>query len=136
MHIPKTERVVLEAGTYPATVRKIEIAEGKYGTQLQWDFEIVGADADTGQQRAWSSMTMTEKNKTGRWVAAILGSVPEELDTDDLWGKPCRISLTVKTGADGTEFNRVDEVFKAAAAKPRATIKPMPESSDSTETPF
>ena len=141
MLIPKTEFVALDPGVYPATVRKVELTDGKFGPQLQLDFDIVGADpSQGGQQRAWMGTTMTEGNKTGKWVKAILGvnEVPEELNTDDLWGKPVRLSLTITTKTDGTEYNKVADVLKAAAPKTRAVVKPEPEQAPEpvAETPF
>lgn len=136
MLIPKTEFVALDPGVYPATVRKVELTDGKFGPQLQLDFDIVGADpSQGGQQRAWMGTTMTEGNKTGKWVKAILGvnEVPEELNTDDLWGKPVRLSLTITTKTDGTEYNKVADVLKAAAPKARASVKPQPEPEEAEE---
>ena len=127
MLVQKTEYETLDTGVYPATIRDIQITDGKFGPQLQWDFDLVGG----GSQRGWSGTTMSGKSKLGKWVMALLGNIPDELDTDHLVGKPCRLSLTVKTTDDGTEFNRVDNVLAPRATK---TQKPQPEPEPEAET--
>lgn len=120
MKIEKQEFQVLDTGTYTATVATIEKTEGQYGDQLQWDFRL----EDGSMQRAWCSMSLTPKSKLFAWARALLGEVPDTLDTDDLIGLPCRLSILLKTRDDGSETNKVDAVL---APKPGQKKRPMPE---------
>ena len=67
---------------------------------------------------------MSPKSKLFAWSRALLGDVPDTLDTDDLIGLPCRLSIVLKTKDDGSEYNKVDAVL---APKPGQKKRPMPE---------
>lgn len=130
MKIEKQEFIVLDTGTYTATVASIEPTEGQFGPQLQWDFRL----EDGSSQRAWCSTSLSPKSKLFAWSRALLGEVPDTLDTDDLIGLPCRLSIVLKTKDDGSEFNKVDAVL---APKPGQKRRPMPESeTEEEELPF
>lgn len=120
MKIKQTVYEVLDTGTYPATVSAIDADEGKFGAQLKWSFRL----EDGSTQMAWTSQSYSNKSKLCAWTRAILGEPPDPLDTDDLIGRPCRLSLVVKTRDDGTEFNRVDSVLAPKAGQKR---RPAPE---------
>jgi hypothetical protein len=120
--IEKTIYTVLETGVYPATVESIEETSGQFGPQLKVKFDLGGDNHIS----AWASQALGEKSKLGKWTRAILGNIPETLDTASLIGKPCRLSVTVKTRDDGTEYNRVDEVLAPKAATPKGP-KPQPQ---------
>ena len=126
MKLDKKEYTILDTGTYAATVATIEQVEGKFGNQLQWDFRL----EDGSTQRAWCSTSLTPKSKLFLWAKALLGEVPDTLDTDDLLGMPCRLSILSKTKEDGMEFNKVDQVH---APKAGAKRRPMPEPEEETE---
>ena len=96
-------------GEYPATVTAITSTEGQFGPELQFDFTL----ADTAQTRirAWAGATLSPKSKLGRWVQAILGKLPRELDTDELIGKRCIVAVLNKVrSTDGTTYNRIDDI--------------------------
>lgn len=122
MKIEKREYTVLETGTYAATVASVTPATGQFGEQLQWEFKL----EDGSSQRAWCSTSLTPKSKLFAWTKALLGEVPDLLDTDDLIGKPCRLSLLAKTKEDGSEFNKVDAVLVPRAGQ-RARPLPLPQ---------
>lgn len=127
MKIEKREYVVLDTGTYPATVESITTTTGQFGEQLQWDFKLLD---DGSSQRAWCSTSLTPKSKLFAWSRALLGEVPDTLDTDSLIGLPCRLSILLKTKDDGSEFNKVDAVLPP---KPNQKRRPMPEPETETE---
>ena len=78
--------------------------------------------------------SLSPKSKLFAWSRALLGEVPDTLDTDDLIGLPCRLSIVLKTKDDGSEFNKVDAVL---APKPGQKRRPMPESAtEEEEIPF
>jgi len=127
---------VIPMGMYAATVKNVELAEGQYGEQLSWLFSV--DDSDT-ELRAWSSSTMSDKSKTGRWVRSILGQVPDVLEADALLGQPCMLSVLVKPKADGSgTFNKVDEVLPAKRKpKPQPVpVEPEPDADGVEPLPF
>jgi hypothetical protein len=124
MKIEKREYTVLDTGTYAATVASIVTTTGQFGEQLQWDFKL----DDGSSQRAWCSMSLTPKSKLFLWSKALLGDVPDTLDTDALIGLPCRLSILSKAKEDGTEFNKVDQVLAPRKGqKPRLVPEPVEE---------
>lgn len=129
MKITKREFVTLETGTYPATVASLIETEGKFGPQLQWEFALEGDSTIRG----WCSTSLSTKSTLYKWTRSLLGSVPDELDTDTLAGMPCRLSVVVKTHDDGSEYNRVENVLP-----PRASAKrvPVPVVAEEEEIPF
>ena len=130
MKIEKSEYVTLDTGTYTATVASIYPAEGKFGPQLEWKFAL---DPE-GAMKAWTSQAYSPKSKLFAWARAILGEAPETLDTDDLIGKPVRLSVLTKTHDDGSEYNKVDAVLAPRAGQ---KAKPLPEADElGEEVPF
>ena len=131
MKIEKTVYETLETGTYAATVKSITLTEGQFGPQLEWQFALEGDNT----MKAWCSKSYSAKSKLTRWAAALLGQAPEILDTDDMIGKPCRLSILLKAREDGSEFNKVDEIL---APRQGQKAKPLPEKdADGTESiPF
>lgn len=122
MKIEKTVYVTLDTGTYDATVEAVSESEGNYGPQLVWDFQLDNMDV---KKRAWSSQVMSPKSKLTRWTRALLGGVPDEIETGHFIGRRCKLSILTKTGDDGEPFNRVDEVLPLRAA-PMPTAAPVP----------
>ena len=119
MKLQKKTYELLETGTYAATVDRVEEVEGKYGQQLRFVLALEDSDVTLS---AWCSATYSDKSKLSRWVKAILGELPDELDTEALVGKPCRVTVVIRAKEDGTQFNRVDEILP-----PRKGQKPKPE---------
>jgi len=117
--LKRTVVELLDTGRYLATVKGIETAEGKYGEQLAWEFRLDDSDATL---RAWCSMTMSAGSKCGQWVRALLGDIPESLDTGDLIGLPCVLDVASlpKTNGDG-EYNKVNAVLPAKR-KPKPVV--------------
>ena len=110
---------LLEMGTYAATVKALEQAEGEYGPQAKFTFALDDSEATL---TAWASATYSAKSKLGRWTTAILGAMPDVFESESLVGKPCRITVLVKAKDDGTQYNKVDEVLP-----PKKGQKPKPE---------
>ena len=124
MKIEKREYTVLDTGTYAATVASSTTTTGQFGEQLQWDFKL----DDGSSQRAWCSTSLTPKSKLFLWTKALLGDVPDTLETDALIGLPCRLSILSKAKEDGTEFNKVDQVLTPRKGqKPRLVPEPITE---------
>lgn len=130
MRIEKTVYEVLDTGTYPATVKEITEAEGQFGPQLKWVFDLGEGRVLSG----WTSQALSDKSKLGQWSRAILGEIPEDLDTEALVGRACRLSVVIKTKDDGSEFNRIDSVLAPRVAKPK--LQPEQAEAEKAEVPF
>ena len=122
MLIEKTVYTALDTGVYNAVVESIEETTGQFGPQLKIRFDL----GDNNYLSAWASQSLSDKSKLGKWTRAILGNIPDTLDTSALIGKPCRLSVVTKTRDDGTEFNRIDEVLAPKTAAPKGP-KPQPQ---------
>ncbi len=134
MIIEKTVYTVLDTGVYPATVESIEETTGQFGPQLKVKFDL----GNDNSLSAWTSQALSDKSKLGQWTKAILGAIPETLDTSTLIGKPCRLSVVLKAKDDGTEYNRIDAVLAPKAAAPKGPKpQPQPEAvAEGQELPF
>lgn len=108
--IQQTRYETLEAGEYPATVQTLEAAEGQFGPQLKWTFDL----GDGHKLSAWTSQVFSPKSKLYRWAMACFGGkqIPETytLNTDHLIGRTVRVIVVVQEGKDGP-YNRISEVL-------------------------
>lgn len=125
MKIEKREIVILDTGTYAATIKEIVPSEATFNNKtsprLTWKFVLEDGTEKwgyTGVYLGGPKATLT------KWVRSLLGELPDELDTDELIGKPCRLSIVATTKDDGTETNRVDNVLPPRAGQ---KARPMPE---------
>ena len=133
--IKKTEYQTLDTGVYAATITAIEEKlGGQYGPQFVWKFELEdGSDGPWG----YTGQAMSPKAKFTQWVRAVMGEVPDSIDTDDLIGKACRLSVVIKVGEDGNEYNRVDAILAPRKGQEPAKRRPKPEMvADEQEIPF
>ncbi|MCB0189187.1 MAG: hypothetical protein KDE31_33185 [Caldilineaceae bacterium] len=141
LQIQQTVFEVLEPGEYPARVVGVESAEGVYGPQLRWTFDL----GDGHKLTAWTSQTFSAKSKLGKWTAAAFSdwTIPRGyvLDTDDLLNRPLRLIVVVEAGRDGP-YNKVAEVLpprraqQAPATNGAATVAPPLPLSDDEVVPF
>ena len=89
--IEKSEGFLHEEGVYlPAIITSIEEAEGKFGDQFKFIIAVEGDDEDN-ETWAFCSQTYSDGSKLGGWTLAILGEMPEPLDTDDLLDRPVQV---------------------------------------------
>lgn len=117
---------VIPAGIYTATLVALEEKENadetprfenSKPTYYQWTFEIKGS-TKTVEIRANSSTSFGTKSKAYGWACAILGRTiqpRESFDTDDLLGKPCKLTVKVEPGDNGFDRNRVSDILPMAS---------------------
>ena len=108
--------VAVPEGEYDATPVDVRLTEGPHGEMVKIDFLLSGDDDCDGRQVSGiASRRMCENTKFGRWVAAILGRVPEvgeEVKAEDLLHKECRVVVKHRANADGRLFANVVEVME------------------------
>lgn len=125
MKIKRTEFVVLDPDTYDAVVSDVEVEEGEFGQQLKWKLALTDADGHPRELWAWCSPKLSRKSKLYGWASAILfggRGVPddyEEFDTASVVGRPCRVTVALKSGDRG-DYNKVETLLppRQARAKP------------------
>lgn len=112
------------ADVYPVVVSSIEEKEMEFGPTVILGFTISDGDYAASVVSGLASKSLNLKSKLRGWVEAItsksLAAVAEGtvVDLEKLVGKPCRITVSVVPGKDGTgEFNRVTSVLPLRAVK-------------------
>lgn len=135
MRIDVKAEQTLEDGTYPATLLSIEERDTVHGERLLWKFEVTH-EGQRLEKDGWTSMSNSERGNLVKWAGAILGSVGESLDTDDLIGKPCTVVIETYEDKDGNERDKVKNV-KAPKKGQKGKPEPVEENEeDFDEIPF
>jgi len=145
--IKQTAVELLPVGEYPATIGNTESTEGLYGQQLKVSFKLAGPHQGK-TLIAYCSPFFSPKSKLYRWVRAALGrDIPAgwDLESEKLLNRSVILVVIKKTGNDGSEFNRVDDVLpvrptsppaKAIDGGPSLTVTPMAAPLDGDDSPF
>jgi hypothetical protein len=105
---------MFKEGIYPAVVERLEVQNGTYGEYVRWNFIVTTPKGEAITVTGLTSMVFNPRSKVYGWVAAISQKtyrVNEELDTDALHGKRCRVYLTVKELDGGGSINQVEKVL-------------------------
>ena len=83
-------------GTYPAKLAGITT---KNSVKFDNDFRVWTFVLDNGSiVEGSSSLSTNSKSKGGRWIAALLGRVPQKGESVDVSGKPCLVQVIDKDG--------------------------------------
>jgi hypothetical protein len=104
---------MFKEGIYPAVVEKLEVDRGNYGEYLRWTF-AVGHQRGIVSFTGLTSTTFNMRSKLFKWASAVLGRTfedHEELDTDTLLIKACRVYLVIKELDEGGSLNQVERVL-------------------------
>jgi hypothetical protein len=109
----------VQPGTYPAVVTDCSTRQAKDGGGefRVWEFTL--ADDSGRTVSATSSMQTSPKSKAGKWIAAMIGRVPDPEEDIEVVGLPCTVSVILND--DG--FERVETVIARAAPAPRRPTK-------------
>jgi hypothetical protein len=105
----------LPAGVYAATLETIEERQGVNGAYLRWCFHIEtdGREISVG---ALSSVKFSPTAKARQFAEVLLGRAlapGEEIDLAALFGRACRVVLTVGELDDHSTVNRVETLLPA-----------------------
>ena len=101
-------------GECRATVDGVHAVDAQYGPAVRIDFTVVDEDNEARRVSGIASQKLSETSKFGRWVAGILGRVPdvgEQIAAQDLLCRECRIVVQHKTNAEGQTFANVVKVL-------------------------
>lgn len=106
---------VAAEGEYDAEVSGIRNQDGQHGPMARIEFTLsADEEFDAHRVSGLASMKLSEGTKLGRWVAAILGRMPdigEEVTIEDLLHKHCRVVVGHKVSSDGKVFANVVDVL-------------------------
>lgn len=105
----------LQPGTYRGKVKSYETINSKYGEALKITYALSGGQ----EANELCNMYYSPGSKLGQRVRAITGNLPEDLNIDELLGKPVVIELVPQ--ADKPEYCRVATVARAQAKPAQAT---------------
>jgi hypothetical protein len=128
-----TQYDVIEAGVYAAVIDSVtpEDPNPRFEDarpQLKFIFQVTDPDAADAKVFAWTGQTFGPKSKLRPWLASLIPDFDpdhDELDTDELVGKRCRIVVTLKKGEDNIERNRVGEVLPAEQRRRGQPAQPV-----------
>lgn len=101
-------------GEYDATVVDVRLQDATHGKVVRFDFMVSDDEVDSRQVSGIASFRPSPNTKLGRWIAAILGRMPEVGETvtsGDLLRKDCRIVVKHKANAEGQVFANVAQVL-------------------------
>lgn len=90
------------AGTFVAAIAGIYEDDSQYGPIFKVRFQT-----EEGEVTGRTSQTLSDKSKFGKIVCAVLGAIPDDLDTDELIGESLIITVEHKEGAEGGVFANV-----------------------------
>lgn len=105
---------VLDPDLYPAVLTGFGEHDSQWGPRMVWQFEIEH-EGTVYEAAAFTSYSMANgkmKSTLIKWSEILLGELPEEFDTDELIGLPCRVDIENYTKENGITKN------KAVAVKP------------------
>lgn len=128
-------------GTYDGTLTRVEEARNTDGSYLKWTFSI----SYNGEARiitGVSPMNLDAGSKSRFWTEALLGRPlrdQEEIDLEQLYGRPCRIEVTT-IEKDGKSYNRIVKVTRCGGPVQKtndpAQAAAEPEKEPADPTPF
>jgi len=111
------EATTAPEGEYNAEIVNVEDQAGQYGASVRFEFKLSSElEGEEFRITGFAHKKLNEKTKLGRWVAAILGHMPEvgeEITVDQLLHKNCRVVIKHKINAEGKPFATVAEVRSA-----------------------
>ena len=112
------EQVYYEAiptGKYPAKIKEIEEADGQFGPQLKFTFEL--QPDENGEHRTllgWASKKFSNKSKLYAWTRAAMGGNTIDrsytFKSGDLLGKYVHIVVVEEESDNGT-INKIDKLL-------------------------
>lgn len=129
----------LPTGEYDARLVNIETADGQFGTQLKFTFELTDPAHNGRRLTAYARLSESVRGKLTQYVGALLGrplQAGEVIDWNALMNRPARLVVLKAVKPDGTTYNKVESVLPAPAQPvyPQATPAPTPTQPQATPT--
>lgn len=145
MHFDPKEYNPIPTGEYPAIIEGVEPAEGQFGPQVQFVFQLgqvedVEGNIDQAKKMfGYTSTTLSTKSKLWSWAVAAGVDPSAGLDSDNLIGRRVTLVVTRVKRDDGSEGNKIEGVLpakKTAAKNGRAQPVAVPAANVAATVPF
>jgi hypothetical protein len=125
MFIKAATNTPIEDGLYDAQITKWEEAEGDYGPQIRWTYDLgavadINGDIDERTLTGYTSQKVSPKSKLWALAKAAGLDPAQGVDPDKLVGCTVTINVILRPGNDGGQYNRIDSVAKPMKAQPVA----------------
>lgn len=127
MKVSRTKFENPEDGMYDAVlvdVVDLGVVEGQFGPKQQvnlvWELNAMTSSGVPFTVRRRFTPSLHERSNLFKTLNSWLGSVPDELDLEDLIGDACRIVVRNVQSSNGT-FPNVENVLKAGPTPYRAS---------------
>lgn len=102
-------------GEYSAVLTAVDEQPAMHGPVNKYEFRLEGSEEIDGRKvTGLTSTVMAENTKKGRWIAALVGRVPdigEKISERDVLNNPCRVVIAHKTDARGIVHANVVDVL-------------------------
>lgn len=125
IQIVQTSYEVIPTGKYAAKVAAIEAADGQFGPQLKFRFELApDATGKTRNLTGFTSARFNPKTKLYKWTAAALRKEIARdytFNSDDLLGRYVFLTVLEKSGDKGM-YSSIEDVLPYV--KPQPVITP------------
>jgi hypothetical protein len=113
--IQQTYYEPIPTGKYPAKIGSIEEAEGQFGPQLKFSFELPPSqDGASRTLLGWCSKKFSQKSKLFTWTRAALGGAKIDrnytFSSDDILGKRVLLTVIEEEGDSGI-YNKITSVL-------------------------
>ena len=115
----------IPTGKYPAKIKEIVEADGQFGPQLKFTFELQpGEGGESRELLGWTSQKFSNKSKLYKWTKAAFGGSPIDrsytFKSEDLVGRSVLLTVVERESDDGEIYSKVDglSVFQQPAQHP------------------
>lgn len=107
----------LPEGWVNARIQGYEEAEGQYGPQIRWTFNLgrvadVNGDVDDRTLTGYTSQKLSSKSKLWAWAKAAGLDPSQGVDLDQMVGQLVAINVTIRKGDDGGQYNKIESLTK------------------------
>lgn len=123
----------IPAGTYHVRLKDVDSSRsGKAGPYWSWEFE--GLEGEAKGRKLWNNTSLSTQSQFALKQTFDAFGVPYDTDTDDLLGRVCKLTVSIRTiqaGARKGELaNQVDRVHPADTDFEAPTVEGSPEPED------
>ena len=111
--IEQTYYEPIPTGKYPAKIKEIVEADGQFGPQLKFTFELQpDEDGENRELSGWTSQKFSNKSKLYKWTKAVFGGNPVDrsytFKSEDLIGGMVLLTVVERESEDGEIYSKVD----------------------------
>jgi len=112
----KEKNIIIDDGSYPATLSNITQFNNAYGARLGFEFTL----ADGRKVMRSTNTVLSEKSKLAEVIAGLQGKrmtfaeIQKGVDLDKLIGTECMVLVVNSSSKNGAIYSNVEQIFQAA----------------------